>query len=215
MSSLERYTFYLKLPFLLRTVIIKQKATHTIAFGDMANLFSSLTYTKEIKIGSIHALKSVELKNKTFFNSLTRFGYTTTYRNLTKLVCISKAIKKDLQEECGYQFSNLEVIYNPHDIKNITNLAKEPIKSKQEVEIFTQPTILFLGRLTVQKAPWHLIKAFSLIHKVNNNINLVIIGDGDKKVTLYIKNLSFPFSLWPWEAFPFPSESKVNLTESK
>ena len=104
----------------------------------MANIFSSLTFTKEFKIGSIHALKSVELKNVTFFNKITRLGYKTSYKNLNKLVCISKDIKEDLIKNCDYKFSNMEVIYNPHDISLIQNLAKVPITDPVEKDIISK-----------------------------------------------------------------------------
>src|SRR5690606_781252 len=103
-------------PFKLRKLIKNNNITHSIAFGDMANIFSALTYTKEFKIGSIHALKSVELNSDSFFTRFIKYAYRTIYKNLDKVVCISAAIKKDLLENCHYKFpENLQVIYNPHD----------------------------------------------------------------------------------------------------
>ena len=190
MSPVDRLQFYFKAPLKIRKLVKDYNVTHSIAFGDMANIFSSLTFTKEFKIGSIHALKSVELKNVTFFNKITRLGYKTSYKNLNKLVCISKDIKEDLIKNCDYKFSNMEVIYNPHDISLIQNLAKVPITDPVEKDIISKKTILFLGRFSIQKAPWHLIKAFKLlIDKNKTDANLVFIGDGDKNVTKYIKDL--------------------------
>ncbi|GAA4114405.1 hypothetical protein GCM10022393_13790 [Aquimarina addita] len=189
MTGKERGLFYLNTPFKIRKLIKQYKITHSIAFGDMANFFSSLSFTNEFKIGSIHALKSVELKNTTFFNKITKIGYRSSYKYLDKLVCISKAIKEDLKINCGYKFSNLEIIYNPHNIKDIVSLSKELITDKNEIEIFSKKTILFLGRLSIQKSPWHLIKAFSIVKEKYPDINLVLIGDGDIQVTNFIKEL--------------------------
>ena len=189
MSKMERLLFYVKAPYLINKLIKKYNITYSIAFGDMANLFSSLSFSKEYKIGSVHALKSVELKHDSLFNKLTKLGYKTSYKFLNKLVCISKAIKEDLIENCDYKFSNLEVIYNPHDIAHITQLSKEHIDCNEELDIFSKPTILFLGRLSIQKAPWHLIKAFSIVNTKNKGVNLVIIGDGDINVINYINKL--------------------------
>lgn len=189
MSKKDRLLFYLKIPFLIRANIKKHNITHSIAFGDMANLFSSLSYSKEYKIGSVHALKSVEFQNKTLFHTLTKYGYQSSYKYLNKLVCISTAIKTDLIENCKYKFDNTEVIYNPHDIDAITNLSQEPLNSLTEIKIFEKPCIVFLGRLSYQKAPWHFIKSFYLAHKQQPEINLVIIGDGDENVTNYINSL--------------------------
>tara|TARA_R110002050_G_scaffold296426_1_gene456408 strand:- start:57807 stop:59021 length:1215 start_codon:yes stop_codon:yes gene_type:complete len=189
MSILERFVFYFKIPFMLRNIIKKHTITHSIAFGDMANFFSSLTFTNEFKIGSIHALKSVEFISKTFFNSIFKLSYKTTYKYLNKVVCISNAIKKDLINNCNYKFNNLEVIYNPHNVEEVIRLSNYPIENEFEKEIFSKKTILFLGRMSIQKSPWHLIKSFSLIKKNIEDINLVFIGDGDKKVTKYVTNL--------------------------
>lgn len=188
MSITERYSFYLKLPFLIRRVIKKHQVTHSIAFGDMANLYSSLTYTKEFKVGSIHALKSVELKNKTFLNSLIKKGFKFSYKNLNKLVCISEGIKKDLLEKCEYRFeNNLQVIYNPHNFKSILKSSEEVIENKEERQLFKNyDVILFIGRLSTQKSLWHLVNAFSAVANKQDKAKLVFIGDGDPAVQNYI-----------------------------
>lgn len=190
MSFTKRFLFYLKIPFMIRKIIKQNKTSHSIAFGDMANIFSSLTFTKEYKIASIHALKSVEFVNKSFLNTIFKLGFKTSYINFDKVVCISTAIKVDLIKNCGFRFKEkLKVIYNPHDILGIANLSKIALESNEENDIFDKKTILFLGRLCIQKAPWHLIKAFSLLHKKSNSYNLVLIGDGDVNVLNYINQL--------------------------
>lgn len=190
MSFAKRLLFYLKIPFMIRKIIKQNKTSHSIAFGDMANIFSSLTFTNEYKIASIHALKSVEFVNKSFLNTIFKLGFKTSYINFDKVVCISTAIKVDLIKNCGFRFKEkLKVIYNPHDIQTITNLSKIALKSKEENDIFDKKTILFLGRLCIQKAPWHLIKAFSLLIKKSNSFNLILIGDGDVNVLNYINQL--------------------------
>src|SRR5690606_37643501 len=60
MSKTERAFFYFKAPSMIKKIIKREQITHSISFGDMANFFSSLSGTKEFKIGSIHALKSIE-----------------------------------------------------------------------------------------------------------------------------------------------------------
>ncbi|GAL77623.1 glycosyltransferase [Algibacter lectus] len=189
MSKVQRLKFYLSSPLFINKIIKKYKITHSIAFGDMANLFSSLSFSKEYKIGSIHALKSVEFKNDSTFNKIVKYGYKTCYKKLNKLVCISKAIKLDLINHCNYKFENLEIIYNPHDIESIERLSQEPITDLLEQNLFSSKTVLFVGRLSIQKAPWHLIKAFKLINAQETCSNLIIIGDGDHNVTNYIKKL--------------------------
>lgn len=189
LSSFKRGLFYLKLPFVLRKIIKTQNITHSIAFGDMANISSALTFTKEYKIGSIHALKSIELNSNSVFTKLIRISYRTLYKRLQKVVCISVAIKKDLIENCRYKFpENLKVIYNPHNFEQITALANEPLNNTNEEVLFNKKVILFLGRISVQKAPWHLINAFAILRN-KHAANLVIVGDGDRNIIEYMGNL--------------------------
>ncbi|HRE77337.1 MAG TPA: glycosyltransferase [Flavobacterium sp.] len=195
MTKYNRALFYLKAPILLRKIIKANKITHSIAFGDMANMFSSLTFTNEFKIASIHALKSVEFSNKTYLNKLFKLGFKSSYFYFDKVVCISKAIKKDLIENCEFKFKNkLEVIYNPHNINLILDKSTEEIDD-HELIYFRNKTILFLGRLSLQKAPWHLIKAFSLLATKNKDISLLFVGDGDPLVENYCKELIHNYAL--------------------
>jgi glycosyltransferase involved in cell wall biosynthesis len=190
MSFAKRFLFYCKIPFLINRIIKKHRITHSIAFGDMANVFSSLSGTKEYKIASIHALKSVEFVNKNFLATIFKLAFKSSYYFFDKVVCISEAIKKDLIDKCGYTFiTNLAVIYNPHNIKQIEEMALLPLESDTEKALFQNQVILFLGRLSIQKAPWHLIKAFSLLENSTNKIKLVLIGDGDQNVTDYLLQL--------------------------
>ncbi len=190
LSAPKRFYFYLKIPFLVRKIVKQNKIDYSISFGDMANVFSSLTFTNEFKIASIHALKSVEFVNKTFFNRLFKLSFRTTYYFIDKVICISDAIKKDLIEKCKFKFKEkLKVIYNPHDIAKMVALSLINLESKEELEIFKKDVVLFLGRLSIQKSPWHLVKSFSLALKQNPNTNLVFIGDGDVEVENHLIKL--------------------------
>jgi hypothetical protein len=61
MSFSKRFWFYFTIPFLIRKIVKENRTTHSISFGDMANVFSSLSFTSEYKIASIHSFKSIEL----------------------------------------------------------------------------------------------------------------------------------------------------------
>lgn len=183
MSKVSRLFYYLKAPFRIRKIIKKGGITHSISFGDMTNIFSSLTFTKEFKIGSIHSLKSIELTSPTLFNKICKLSYKLNYKNFNKVVCISKAIKEDLIQQMNYRLSNLDVIYNPHDIKEIIKLSEIPIDLKNEIDIYTKDVIVFLGRLSKEKAPWYLLNAFS---KIEKDVNLVFIGDGNPEVMSFL-----------------------------
>ncbi len=191
MSFLKRLLFYLSIPFKFRRIIKKYKITDSVGYGDMCNLFSSLSFTKENKIASIHALKSIELINKTPLNRTYEWAYKNTYHRFHKVVCISEAIKDDLINKCGYAFPhNLKVIYNPHDVSYIQELASENVMSESEKQIFEKnDVILFLGRYSEQKAPWHLIRSFALVTEKKPNSHLVFIGSGDERIYNELQSL--------------------------
>lgn len=181
-SSLQRLFFYAKVPLMLRKIIKQYKIDYTISFGDMANCFSALTCTRERKIASIHAVKSVEGLSGFF-----RWSMDHTYRNFYKVVCISRAIKDDLINNCSYRYDNLEVIYNPHDINYIAEQAEKDVMTPEEEQLFQGKTILFLGRLGLQKAPWHLVNAFKIAEEELKDFKLVFVGDGTPEVEQLLK----------------------------
>lgn len=187
-SVLKRILFYLKIPFLLRNFIIKNKINYSISFGDMANSFSAITYTNEIKIASLHAEKSIEFKDTKGVSRFFSWSLTRTYKNFNKVVAISQAIKNDLVRDCHYTFKNLVTIYNPHNQNRIKNKSLE-LLSSEENEMFDGKVILFLGRLSLQKSPWILIKAFSVLKDKDPKVRLVLIGDGDDEVEAYLQRL--------------------------
>lgn len=189
-SFQKRLLFYIRIPGLLRKIIKKENITHSIAFGDMSNTFSSLTFTSEFKVASIHSLKSVEFVHKTFLNRIFKLSYRTSYRNFDKVVNISEASKADLVEKCGFKFvDKMQVIYNPHNIPLINKMAEEPFDRAAETAIFSKPVIIFVGRLSREKSPWHLIKSYALLLEKRGDVNLVFIGDGDKNIEKYCHEL--------------------------
>jgi glycosyltransferase involved in cell wall biosynthesis len=133
------------------------------------------------------------------------------------VVCISNAIKIDLVTNCNFKFKEkLQVIYNPHNIKNIQELALETIEDEHELAMFHKKTILFLGRLTLQKAPWHLLKSFALM-KENKDVNLLFLGDAVPGVQSYLDRLIEEYGIANNVFFlgrksnPYPYLAKANV----
>ena len=189
MSPLRRIGFYLSIPFSIARAVRAHGITHSIAMGDMGNLFSSLSPSREFKVAGIHSLKSVELASGGVLNRIFRLAYRTTYGRFDRVVCISRTIRNDLLQNCGYRFpDNLEVVYNPHDLTAITELATEAL-APDEAALFSGPTVVFLGRLTGVKALWHLIRAFQSVLGRGTQARLVLIGDGAPDLTGYLQSL--------------------------
>lgn len=77
------------------------------------------------------------------------------------------------------------VIYNPIVYDNINILKQEDVGIKEKY-------ILSVGRLTKQKGYEYLLKAFKLVYEQNENIRLIILGQGEDKEKLieYCKELN-------------------------
>lgn len=189
MSALRRAGFYLSIPFSIARAVRAHGITHSIAMGDMGNLFSSLSPSREFRVASIHSLKSVELAGGGVLNRIFGLAYRTTYRRFDRVVSISRTIRNDLLDNCGYRFpDNLEVVYNPHDLSSIAEAATEAL-APDEAALFSGSTVVFLGRLTGVKALWHLIRAFQAVLERGMQARLVFIGDGDADMTGYLQSL--------------------------
>lgn len=189
MSALRRIAFYLSIPLSIAKAVRAHGITHSITLGDMCNLFSSLSPSCEFKVASIHSLKSAELTARGVLNRIFKLAYRTTYRHFDRVVCISRTIRNDLLDNCGYRFpNNLDVIYNPHDLAAIFESATEAL-APDEAELFSTRTVVFLGRLTGVKALWHLIRAFHAVLDRGVQARLVFIGDGDSDMTGYLRSL--------------------------
>ena len=182
MSMLARLWFYLTAPLKVRSHIRRHRITHSIAFGDVANLYSSMTLTGEFKVGSVHSLKSVELRSRTLLARATSLGYRTFYRAFDRVIAISESVRKDLVERCGYAFpERLKVAYNPHDVAGIMAKGKEePLDVAPTM--FSRPVVLFVGRLSDPKAPWRLVDAFAQMVSDGVDANLVFVGDGSPQI---------------------------------
>lgn len=189
MSPLRRVGFYLSVPLSIARAVRAHGITHSIAMGDMGNLFSSLSPSREFKVASIHSVKSAELASGGILNGIFRLAYRSTYRRFDRMVCISRAIRRDLLEKVGYRFpDHLEVIYNPHDLTAITKEASVAL-GPDDAALFSGKTVVFLGRLTGPKALWHLVRAFQAVLRRGVEARLVFIGDGDADTTGHLQEL--------------------------
>lgn len=97
------------------------------------------------------------------------------YPKAHKIIAVSNGIRSELVNVYNLPADKVVTVYNPVDVSNINSLSKEELDSEHG-EIFKQPVILTIGRLSRPKAQWHLIRVFNEIRKDVDNLKLVIIG---------------------------------------
>lgn len=113
-----------------------------------------------------------------FYGKLYKISVRLLYNKADVIVAVSEAIKKDLIQNFRLDQNKIKVIYNPYDIEKINELAKEEIEEKYK-DIFKNPTVITVGRLSKQKGQWHLIRAFKKVKKEIPDVKLVIVGQGE------------------------------------
>ena len=108
-------------------------------------------------------------------NIIIKFLIKALYRYSDILIGNSEELCKDLQKYCGKKVLNLYNFYKFNELKKKSSFKKEKkIKFKKNI-------IVNVGRLVNQKNQIFLLKSFKILNKKNKKINLLLIGDGNKK----------------------------------
>ena len=88
-------------------------------------------------------------------------------------------------------------IYNPIDIKGVSQCAQEEIEHPWFMEKI--PLIISIGRLTQQKGFYFLLKALAVVVENGYPCRLVILGEGQERLNL--QKLAENFGINSWVSF--------------
>ena len=113
---------------------------------------------------------------------LRKFIWKAASNKITKIICPSEELREYFLENRIFDYHKMIVVQDPHLlIKKINILQKEKFLD----EFFDGKKILIsIGRLTKQKNYPFLIHNFNKLATEYNDIKLLIIGDGEMRVTL-------------------------------
>ncbi len=197
----------------LKKIVRKEKPDYIIAFGFSADLMGILA-GKNVLVGA-HSLWTkvhggIIEKNliKMFFNKSQKF------------ICVSETVAEDLTNNFGIKKEKIKVIANPINIEKIQKLANSPIESEYR-EIFKNPVIINMGRLSEEKNQYSLIRAFEEIKNNIKTVKLVILGDGEKRIFLekIVKELGLENSIYflgrQDNPFKFLAKAKAFVSSSR
>lgn len=101
------------------------------------------------------------------------------YKNIDKIICVSQNAKNKFLEKYNINKSKVDVIYNGIDLKEINKLSNE-----YKVKFNSNINIVSVGRLVKAKGFDLLIKACNEILKLDIDIKLYIIGEGEERKSL-------------------------------
>lgn len=140
--------------------------------------------------------------------STTRFIVNILYKDIYKIVAVSKKIKSKIKDK--YDLKNVISIYNHADLNFINDKANHSID-------FSGKYILFYGRIDEKvKNLSLLIDGYRLSNLKENGIKLLILGSGNDldSVKKMVKGLSLTKSIifMPYMSNPFPYVKKALLT---
>ncbi|MGP4038865.1 glycosyltransferase [Gracilibacillus sp. D59] len=113
-----------------------------------------------------------------FKENLMLLGFGLIYRLSNQIVSLSEGVKDNLVKRYKIPRKSIEVIYNPVDVANITNLANQEKDFHHQSLFDTDDKIIITaGRLVPQKDHHTMLRAFA---KVNEQCpaKLMILGEG-------------------------------------
>lgn len=162
----------------LRKIKKEFKPDTTVSTLISCTTINVLSGGKERKIGIFHAPPTQAKDLGRFSYFLSMLGYKFLFSHLDNLYCVSREVKRSIIDIFPQISQNkIEVVYNIHDKERIRSMAKESL-SADETKVFSNPVILYCGRLDTNKAPDRLLKAFALQgkRKCHRDWQLVYIG---------------------------------------
>jgi len=119
------------------------------------------------------------------------------YKRADEIVCVTDALKDELQKHFHIARAKLRTIYNFYETERIRVLSEEPL-TEQERHIFSKPVIINSGRLHMQKEHERLLEVFAVLKK-KKDVRLMILGDGGLKNDLLQRCASLGLRACDWQ----------------
>jgi len=122
------------------------------------------------------SLPSAMIKGYGWKSPLCHFAYKFLYPKADLLICPSKQILNQFQDDLNVTVKKSVIIYNPVNVKNI----RGRIKQKEKSDVLKLITV---GRLTFEKGYYQLVEALAE-HNIHKAWKLKIIGEGKERPKL-------------------------------
>jgi glycosyltransferase involved in cell wall biosynthesis len=181
------------LPFRRAIKLKKIKRTKAldvvISFMDSPNIVNILSRTVNCK-----TVISIRNFNYVKWNPLFKILIKIFYSKADSIIAVSKVICEEMIKNYN---RNAVTIYNPYDIEQIKKSVYEDLDEDYEHFFIDKDVFISVGRHMYQKGFWHLIKAFKIVHDVNNSVRLVIVGrdESDGKAAKLARDLGLEDSV--------------------
>jgi len=101
-------------------------------------------------------------------------------KNANTAIALTEDMKREMQKLCD---RDILVIPNGIDLEKFKNLSRKDLRKRLKIKD-NEKIITFVGTLRPVKGVKYLIKAMELIIKKNENVKLMLVGDGEEREEL-------------------------------
>ena len=151
-----------------------------ITSANIANVLTKVSGCRTVITEVYMPNERPSFKEKYIIGSLT----STYYNKADRIVAETKAIGAYLINTHRVDPDKIVIIPNSIDVDEINTLAQKQLNDKERDIFNKESTFVTAGRITYQKAHWHLIRAFSKVVQYDRSAKLVIFGEGELKEML-------------------------------
>lgn len=174
-----------------------------ISHGELANLPNVFSGGKK-NILVVHGDRFADVAQEDIQSRLVNkvIKYVYSSKSVSKVVTVSEGIRESLIKNLGMKDQDIITIYNPFNINEIKTLANESLKEYSD--LFSHDVLIVVGRLSMLKGQWYLLRIFRELKKSKLALKIVILGDGEMKEQLIelSDNLGLKtYTVWNEEQF--------------
>lgn len=199
-------------PKLLHKLFIKEKYDFEVSYleGPSARIISGCNNKDTKLVCWIHGVQNTVKRAAFAFR-----GYTESkncYKKFNKIICVSESVKKDFK--CIYpDISNLQVLYNTNDTKNILKLKDEIIDNDNFKNVGIK--LCSVGRVIPIKCFDKLATIHKNLRDDGYNVYTYILGKGPEteKIKSYCieNNIDDSFIFLGYDTNPYKYVSKCDM----
>lgn len=154
-----------------------------VSFLTASNYYNAGSSVGERTVISIRSTLAQTIPSGRIAAAKERYLIRRAARRADGIVAVSRNVAAEQVEDYGADARKVCVVYNPIDADAVARAAAQPIGDASFERFRAEHGFLVAsaGRLTWQKAQWHLIRAFAQARSARPDAGLLILGAGEEE----------------------------------